>query len=118
MLTDDHNVAIIKELLSDHNRPDGVIASVEKLATNLYVACQQLQLKIPDDVAVISFSNLKTASILNPSLTTITQPAFDMGKAAASVLFKSLEKKNFRLDMENQVFPSVLNVRNSTVKSM
>ena len=104
-LNDDHNLSIIKKLLADDNKPDGVIASVEKLATDLYLACGQLQLKIPDDVAVLSFSNLKTAPILNPSLTTITQPAFAMGRSAASVLFKSLEKKNFQLDTENHIFP-------------
>jgi hypothetical protein len=50
----------------------------------------------------------------NPSLTTITQPAFDMGKAAASLLFKALGKKNFDLKKESLVIPSVLQVRDST----
>lgn len=117
-LNDDYNTKAINDLLLSEDRPDGVIASVEKLATAVYIVCQNLKIKIPEDIAVTSFSNLKTASILDPSLTTITQPAFDMGKAAASLLFKSLEKKNFRLDMENLVFPSVLNIRNSTVKSI
>lgn len=117
-LHDEQNNAVILNLLKGKNKPDGVIASVEKLTANIYAACQRLQLKIPEDAAVISFSNLKTAAILNPSLTTITQPAFDMGKAAASLLFKSLEKKNFNLDMESQMFPCVLTVRNSTVRRL
>ncbi|MEJ7679214.1 MAG: substrate-binding domain-containing protein [Segetibacter sp.] len=115
-LNENYNNTIIKDLLKSEERPDGVIASVERLTTNVYIACRELQLKIPEDVAVISFSNLKTALILNPPLTTITQPAFDMGKAAASLLFKSLEKKNFKLDVESELFPSVLNIRNSSVK--
>jgi LacI family transcriptional regulator len=116
-LDDDYNNNAIQNLLRGETRPDGIIASVEKLATNTYLACHQLELKIPEDVAVISFSNLKTASILNPPLTTVTQPAFDIGKAAASLLFKSLEKKNFQLDNESQSFPSTLNIRNSTRKN-
>lgn len=115
-LDDQYNYAVIQNLLRSKNRPDGIIASVEKLTTNIYLACQNLQLRIPEDVAIISFSNLKTALILNPSLTTITQPAFQMGRAAASMLFKSLEKKNFQLDTESESFPSVLIVRNSTGK--
>lgn len=115
-LNDEYNNAVIRNLLQSNNRPDGIIASAEKLTANIYTVCWQLKLKIPEDVAVISFSNLKTALILNPSLTTITQPAFDMGKAAASLLFKSLEKKNFKLETENHSFPSVLNIRNSTRK--
>lgn len=115
-LNDNYNNTVIEDLLKADERPDGIIASVERLTASIYMACKQLQLKIPEDVAVISFSNLKTAMILDPSLTTITQPAFDMGKAAASLLFKSLEKKNFDLDTESEVFPSVLTVRNSTLK--
>ncbi len=117
-LNDEQNNTIILNLLGEKNRPDGIIASVEKLTTNIYVACKQLQLIIPEDVAVVSFSNLKTALILNPSLTTITQPAFSMGKSAALLLFKSLEKKNFNLNIESQVFPSVLTIRDSTVKNI
>ena len=113
-LNDEYNNTVILSLMQSRQRPDGIIASVEKLTANIYLACQHLQLRIPEDAAVISFSNLKTASILNPSLTTITQPAFDMGKAAASLLFKSLEKKNFQLETENLSFPSTLSVRNST----
>lgn len=113
---DEQNNTIILNLLKGENKPDGIIASVEKLTANIYTACHQLQLKIPEDAAVVSFSNLKTAAILNPSLTTITQPAFAMGKAAASLLFKSLEKKNYLIDKESLSFPSVLTVRNSSVK--
>ena len=116
-LNDEYNNAIIRNLLSGKNRPDGIIASAEKLTINIYLACRYLNLKIPEDIAVISFSNLKTALILNPSLSTITQPAFDMGKAAAALLFKSLEKKNFKLNTESQSFPSVLHIRDSTRKN-
>jgi LacI family transcriptional regulator len=62
---------------------------------------------------VVSFTNLPAAMILTPTLTTVTQPAFEMGKAAAIVLFRSLEKKNNNLKKETTVIPSVLNIRNS-----
>ncbi|MBC7937622.1 MAG: LacI family DNA-binding transcriptional regulator [Rhizobacter sp.] len=104
----------IKKLLSHRSRPDGIIATVEKFTTNTYLACKELGLFIPGDVKVISFSNLPTAPILNPSLTTITQPAFEMGKAASTVLFKALNKSSFNLKQESIVIPSVLTVRGST----
>jgi LacI family transcriptional regulator len=63
---------------------------------------------------VISFSNLASASLLDPPLSTVTQPAFEMGEAAASLLFRKLEKSNFNLKEQNIVLPSVLNVRSST----
>jgi LacI family transcriptional regulator len=104
----------IKKLLAGKKKPDGIIGSVEKLATTCYSICKELRLSIPGDVKVIAFSNLQIASLLNPSLTTITQPAFEMGKAAATLLFKSLEKPHFKLKEEKVVIPSVLVEREST----
>ena len=96
------------------DRPNGVIASVEKLTTPVYKACATLKLRIPQDVKVVCFSNLETASILNPSLTTITQPAFEMGKSAATALFNTLEKTHFNPINESLIIPSALTIRGST----
>ena len=44
--------------------------------------------------------NLTASPILNPSLSTVTQPAFEIGKTAAALLFKGIEKKYFRQQIE------------------
>jgi LacI family transcriptional regulator len=112
------NYSSIQKVLSQAKRPDGMIATVEKLTTDIYLACKELKLSIPQDVKVVSFSNLSAASILNPSLTTVTQPAFEMGRTAAVALFKALEKKNFVLRDECLTIPSELIVRGSTVATI
>jgi LacI family transcriptional regulator len=109
------NYILLKKFLSRKNHPDGIIASVEKLTTPVYLACKDLQLSIPKNVKVISFSNLETALILNPPLTTVRQPAFEMGKTAATILFKAIEKKNFQLTDENIVISSQLIEKESTM---
>jgi LacI family transcriptional regulator len=108
------NYSLITKLLQRKNRPDGVVVSVEKLTTPVYKACEALKLKMPKDIKVVCFSNLDTASILSPSLTTVTQPAYEMGKMAALVLFKALQKQNLNLSRESLVIPSSLVVRRST----
>lgn len=108
------NHLVIKKLLQRKLRPDGVIATVEKLTTDIYMTCNELKLTIPADVKVISFSNLPWAPVLNPSLTTITQPAFEMGKTASAILFKALDKPNFNIKKESGIIPSSLIVREST----
>ena len=110
------NYTLIKKLLSRKQKPDGIIATVEKFTTNIYLVCQLLKINIPGDLKVVCFSNLPTAAILNPPLTTITQPAFEMGKAAATILFKALEKRNFSINKESIVIPSMLVVRKSTMQ--
>lgn len=108
------NYNLIRDILTLDNRPDGVFAAVEKLAITTYHVCEELNIKIPGDVKVISFSNLETASLLSPSLTTITQPAYDIGNKAAEVLFKILEKKRVNVQNERIVLKSSLIKRKST----
>lgn len=107
---------ILEQLMRRKQRPDGVIASVEKLIAPFYLACKRLNINIPSEAKIIAFSNLATAQILHPSLTTITQPAFEIGKAAAAILFKALEKQNYDWQKEDVVIPSELSVRESTGK--
>jgi LacI family transcriptional regulator len=108
------NNEMIKALLSRKDRPDGIFSSIEKLAILTYPICEELNLTIPKDLKLISFSNLKTASLLNPSLTTITQPAFEMGREAAAILFKLVEKKGHHFLLQKTILNSALIERDST----
>ncbi len=108
------NIDKIKKLLTSKKRPDGIFASVEKLALTTYHLCKELKIRIPQDLKIISFSNLRTADLLNPSLTTITQPAYEIGKEAASILFKYLAKRKSLIPNENIVINSKLTIRDST----
>jgi LacI family transcriptional regulator len=111
------NYTLIESLLKSKERPDGIFASVEHLAITSYLVCRNLKLVIPKDIKIISFSNLEAASLLNPSLTTITQPAFDIGREAATILLKALTKKGFKLTNSKLVLPSRLIQRESTAKA-
>jgi LacI family transcriptional regulator len=108
------NLLLIKKLLSRKDRPDGIFATVEKLAISTYYVCNDMKLKIPQQLKVISFSNLRTASLLSPSLTTITQPAFEIGKESAALLFRMIEKKTFGNRIDKIVLKSTLIERNSS----
>jgi LacI family transcriptional regulator len=104
----------IKNILTAKNKPDGIVASVERLAMSVYRVCQQMNVSIPAELKVIVFSTLETAPILNPPLTAIVQPAFETGKTAAELLFKGIEKKKYNLADEIIMLPSVLVERTSS----
>jgi LacI family transcriptional regulator len=108
------NYNLIRKSLTGKKKPDGIVASVEKIALQVYMVSQELKINIPGELKVLAFSTIETASILNPPLTTITQPAFDIGKTAATILFKGIEKKQFDLQNEKVIIPSVLIERTST----
>lgn len=111
------NYKIIKRLLSGKNKPDGLFASIEDLALTSYTVCNDLKIKIPEQIKIICFSNLRTAALLNPSLSTITQPAFEMGRTAAAILFKHLDRKKTNIQNENIVIKSELIGRASTLNT-
>ena len=104
----------IRNLLKNKNRPDAIFASIENLAIMAYEMCKELNLKIPDDIKILCFSNLKTINLLNPPMTTITQPAFEIGREAAAILFKLIEKKGHNFLKENTVLNSKFIIREST----
>ncbi|MSP07100.1 MAG: LacI family transcriptional regulator [Chitinophagaceae bacterium] len=108
------NYNLVKKLLSGKNKPDGIFASVEKLAITTYQVCRELNINIPNDIKIICFSNLETASLLSPSLSTITQPAYNIGKTAAEVMFKYLDKNKTYIPNENIVLQSTLHIRESS----
>ncbi len=112
--TNENTHLVIKELLDKNDGPDGIFASVEKLAIAAYHVCNEMKMNIPDDVKIISFSNLRTASLLNPSLSTITQPAFEIGKEVCELLFNTIGKKSFYNLKDHVVLNSSLIARGST----
>ncbi len=112
------NHDLIRKLLKRKKRPDGVFASVEKLAISTYQLCAELKLRIPEDIKVICFSNSQTNAFLNPSMTTITQPAYEMGREAATILFKLVEKKRRHFLLEQTILNSKLIPRNSTTATL
>jgi LacI family transcriptional regulator len=104
----------IKNLLAGKSRPDGIVASVERLAMSVYLVSQEMNISIPNELKVVVFSTLETAPILNPPLTTIVQPAFETGKIAAELLFKAIEKKRYSPVDEIVILPSLLIERKSS----
>lgn len=51
--------------------------------------------KIPEDIAIIGFDDMRTNSIIQPSLCSIKQPMYEMGKLGIQMLLKSINKCNY-----------------------
>ena len=109
----EENFRMIRKLMSERV-VDGIFGSVETVTISSYDVCRDLGLSIPNDVKIVSFSNLATAHLLSPPLTTVTQPAFDMGVEAASLLFRNLTKYNTSPVVEKSIFKAVLVKRESS----
>lgn len=77
----------LQTLFQQKNRPDAIFAMNDLTLHEVLAFLKKENLQIPADVAVIGIDEVSFATFYNPPLTTISQPAFDMGKKAAEILF-------------------------------
>lgn len=108
-----------EELLRLKNPPDAIFASNDPAAMGAMQAIKEKGLKIPGDVAVVGFSNWFFSGMMDPPLTSVDQPGFEMGQEAAKLLIRQIEKKNKDegdLIAETKVLKTRLIVRASSIK--
>ncbi len=104
----------IKFYMSLDIKPDAIFTATDQISTRCLVILNKLGYHIPDDIALIGFTNTELAEAMNPSLSTVHQPAFEIGQLAAEKLFTLIEKKNVDEDFETVLLPIEVKVRASS----
>ncbi|AMK12722.1 LacI family DNA-binding transcriptional regulator [Pseudodesulfovibrio indicus] len=78
--------------LSMDELPEAILAINDPVAVGLYTRFKEAGVRIPEDVALVGFSDTPEAALLDPALTTVFQPAQEMGRAAVSLLLRQFEE--------------------------
>ena len=102
------------ELMQLKNRPDAIFCAGDRLTIGGLTAMKSLGIRIPDDVALVGFTNSALVELIDPSLTAIKQPAFEMGQAATELLIKLIESKRPVTEFETVVLQTEIFIRDST----
>lgn len=108
-----------EKLLSQATLPDGIFATNDPAAMGCMQAIKAKGLKIPDDIAVMGFSNWMFCSLMDPPLSSVDQPGFEMGQEAAKLLIRQIEmrsKQNVDPEPETKELKTRLIVRESSQK--
>jgi len=110
------------QLLSLKKRPDAIFATNDPAAMGAMQSIKEKGLKIPDDIAVVGFSNWFFSSLMEPPLSSVDQPGFEMGQEAAKLLIRQIEKKDkdkmeTEIPSEIKILKTRLIVRASSQKS-
>lgn len=82
-LSSDEGLKASRYLFSLSDRPDGIFSANDTAAVSVIQFARKMNIKVPDDVAVIGFNNDPVSTIIDPPLSTVTHPAIEMGKIAA-----------------------------------
>jgi LacI family transcriptional regulator, galactose operon repressor len=103
-----------KKLVSLKNRPTAVFCSNDYLALGAMKGARQLGFNLPKDLSIVGFDDIHIASYVIPELTTIRQPAYEMGNLGAKLL---LQRIGGKIKPEQLMLESSLIVRESTTKA-
>jgi LacI family transcriptional regulator len=93
------------ELLKEYPHIDGIVAGNDLIAIGIVKAALQKGISIPNDLQIIGFDGISLTEMMYPSITTVAQPIYEMGKIATELLLEQmegnpLEEKHYRLPIE------------------
>ncbi|GEK60166.1 LacI family transcriptional regulator [Marinococcus halophilus] len=80
----------LSAMLSRQQKPDALFISNDRMLVEALTFAKTYALNIPEDLALVTFDEVEYASFFSPSLTTIEQPAYQMGEEAAELLLKQV----------------------------
>ncbi|WMN11235.1 LacI family DNA-binding transcriptional regulator [Marivirga salinae] len=85
--------SITNEILDYRFPPDAIFANNDVAAYGAMIAIRKKKLRIPEDIAIVGFSNWRFSSLIQPALSSVTQPGFKMGQEATRLLMKQINKE-------------------------
>lgn len=104
----------VEYLLAQPERPTAIFCFNDDIAIGAIHALKKAGLKVPQDISVVGFDNIKVSAFIDPPLTTIDQPAYDMGRRAVEVLVSQIRHEPLLRNKE--VLPYQLIERDSVAR--
>jgi DNA-binding LacI/PurR family transcriptional regulator len=106
---------IMHAIIQKGDIPEAIVCANDKIAFGAMRAIKKAGLKIPDDIAVTGFSETPFVEIVDPPLTSVAQPTYEMGEIAAKLMLRKIENEN--MTPETVILNGSLNIRKSSQKN-
>ena len=101
-----------RHLLKHPDRPSAIFCANDEMAIGCIHQVKNQGLSVPQDISVMGFDDIRYASVMEPALTTIAQPARQIGERVATRLFKAIETGN-QPNSHPVILPHKLIIRDS-----
>jgi DNA-binding LacI/PurR family transcriptional regulator len=85
---------VTTQIIANKKNIDGIFFVSDMLAIGAMSSLKENGLRIPEDISVIGYDNIELCDIVNPSLTSINQPAHKMGRETSRLLIEQIRDKN------------------------
>ena len=116
-LSQEAGVVAADQILKMDPLPDAVFVANDNCAVGCMLAIKQAGIKIPQDMAFVGFNNDPVSKVIEPNLTTINYPGYEMGEVAARNLINHLSGKATMRSTNTIILRSELIIRDSSVKT-
>lgn len=83
----------VKKLLSQNDHPDAIFSTNNMMSLEILEGIKELGMSVPEDVKMVGYDETVWSQHLNPPLTTVSQPSYQLGEIAAKRLIDSLNNK-------------------------
>ena len=103
------------KILNMSSLPDGVFAANDTCAVSCMSVLNHSGIRIPEDIAFIGFNNDPISRVIEPNLSTINYPGFEMGEIATRKLINHLNSETINLT-NSIILKSKLIVRSSSTR--
>lgn len=117
-LNEEAGIDIVQKLKNIQPKIDGLFVSNDACAASCIKQLKAEGFKIPEDIAVVGFNNDVISRLVEPNITTVNYPGYEMGEVAMKSLINRLDNKteNVKHISNRIMLPSELIVRESSVK--
>jgi LacI family transcriptional regulator len=104
----------IVDFLNEHKEIDAILFGNNRLATCGLKALRNLDKKVPEDIALISFDDYEVFELSNPPVTAIAQPIDNIADQVITILLNRLNSTAENNTRKHVILPTDLKVRKST----
>jgi len=105
----------MQELLAQKPKPDAVFVANNRMAAGALQAIEEANVAIPKALGFVGYDDFVWTNLLRTPLTTVSQPAYDLGHEGARLLLSRLA--GYSGSPRTVVLPTWLNIRNSSVRA-
>jgi len=112
----EHAESVVPGLLIRETKPDGIFAVNDLTAAAAMKIIMDMRFKIPEDIAVVGFTGELISEITNPTLTSVDQHGYIIGKEAIRLLINRIEKKN-DIPTQTKIIKTELIIKESTLRN-
>jgi LacI family transcriptional regulator len=89
-VTFEEGVEFAKQILAEHPDVDGIFVITDLVAVGVLAHFNEKGIQVPNQIAVIGFSNWFMSQVITPKLSTVDQPSYEMGAAAFALLLEEM----------------------------